>query len=117
MNFKNVNDAKSVILEGYKMCEKAMKVGDVKTNNQIVKNKITPAYEYLKEKGALDSLIPLLKDDDIGIRQKIAVALLPHYSDICINVLKDIVSMNDPKRSWKAKIVIREWEKNPKQYL
>ncbi len=110
MNFKNIDEAKNVYLEGNKIARKANIQGDVKTNNKIVKNQINPAFEYLKEQNALKVLIPFLEqDDDIDLKQSTAIILLPYYEEIAVNVLEDISNRNI-SNSFISKMVLEQWK-------
>lgn len=111
MEFNNVEQAKKAIFEGHQLCEKAIKVGDVKTNNKIIRTQINPAYEYLENNDKIGSLIDFLNHDDDSLKLSIAIKLLPYYSEISVNVIENIIALNS-ELSWKAKIVLREFKKN-----
>lgn len=111
MKFTNTEQAKNTILEGHKLCQKAMKVGDAKTNNNIIRNQINPAYEYLKKQGKMNELIEFLENDDVNFKMKIAKRLLPYYEEISTDILNRIIEMDIEGLGWKAEIIMREWNK------
>jgi hypothetical protein len=111
MKFDNIEEAKKAYLKGHEIVKKASKHGDVKTNNRVIKNQVTPAFEYLKEHNALKVLIESLEqDDDIDLKQSIAVAFLPYYEEIAINALENIIKKDIPN-SFTAKMVLKQWKK------
>jgi hypothetical protein len=111
MKFKNIEEAKNAYIEGLKTAQKAIEQGDSKTNNKIIRNQVTPAFDYLKNQNKLSILTPFLEQDDIGIKQPIAVALLPFYEDISVNALEDIIKKEIPFRSFLAEMVLKKWRK------
>ncbi len=111
MKFKDIKQAKKAYLDGHKISRKALLQGDSKTNNNIVRNQMNPAFEYIKNKGELKILIELLEqNENIDLKQAIAVALLPHYEDIAINALEHISNM-DISNSFTASMVLKQWKK------
>ncbi len=109
--FKSIEDAKNTYIEGLKIAEKAGMQGDAKTNNNVIRNQVTPAFEYLKKEKELKILISYLdQDNDVNLKQSIAVALLPHYEEIAIKVLEEI-SNGNTSNSFTAKMVLKQWRK------
>lgn len=110
MNFENIKNAKNAYIEGHKIARKASIQGDFKTNNKVIKNQINPAFEYLKDQNELKILIELLEqDEDMDLKQAVAVALLPYYEDIAIDTLEDI-SNRKISNSFTAGIILKQWK-------
>jgi HEAT repeat protein len=65
---------------------------------------------YLYEHQALRSLIPLLHNENVGVRSVAAYALLPVEEEQCIEVLKEIEKGNYYSQSVNAKYTIKMWK-------
>ena len=111
MDFKNCDEAKKAYTEGLKIALDAGREGDFKTNKKIMEGQVNPAFEYLKINNDLKILIPYLEqEEDINLKQAVAVALLPHYEEISVHVLEDISSRDLPN-SFTASMVLKQWRK------
>jgi len=113
MKFNSIEEAKMTILNGHFMCEKAMKVGDFKTNNRIVLKEVNPAFEYLKSNDSMSSLAEFLEHEDIDFRILIARELLPYYEDIATLVLQEVEKTNAARKGYMAKIILDQWREKP----
>ncbi len=110
MKIVSVENAILNYLEGCKKAKEASEQFDFKTNDIIIKNQINPAFEYLKEKNKLDSLIQFLRQDkDIDLKQSTAVALLPYFEKDAVEALEKIIGLNIANNSFTAKMVLEQW--------
>ncbi len=110
MKFNNVEEAIKTITESHKKTKKAMEMGDFKTNNKIVSKEMNPAFKYILNNNHAKSLIPLLKNNDLDLVIIIARRLLPHYEEIAIDALNNIIEKNTPHKCDVAEIVLKEWK-------
>lgn len=87
----------------------ATEVGDYKAANKNY-DSIVEATSFLKKQNAIDSLIPFLKHNFLGVRLWAASYLLPSYEKEATKTLQEI-SLKNGIHSLTAKTTLSEWQK------
>ncbi len=71
---------------------------------------IVKEVKNLKNEDALDYLLKLLNNPNVGVRLFSATFLLPHYEKEAVSILKDIAKRTDI-HSLDAEMTLEEWNK------
>ncbi|MEW7279740.1 hypothetical protein ABW636_14195 [Aquimarina sp. 2201CG1-2-11] len=115
MKFKDIREAKLMLINCILMHIRANKQGDVKTVNKN-SDKIWKIKNYIEKNYGLEELKALLNHDNDEVLVWIAQFLLPVYEEIAIKVLREIENKNIPHCSFNARVIISEWTGEPLKF-
>jgi hypothetical protein len=110
MKIKDLKNALELFEDAAKEHAIATERGDyIAANKNYVK--IIASVTFLKGENALDSLLPFLNNESVGVRIWASTYILPKHEKVGIKVLKEIMKQGGI-HSLNAEMTLSEWKKN-----
>lgn len=108
MKIKDLKYALELFEDAAKKHAIATEHGDHKSANKNY-NKIVAAIKFIKAEGALNSLLPYVKSESVGVQMWSSTYILPKYEKVGLKGLME-VKKSGGIHSLTAEMTLKEWQ-------